>query len=167
MTTKHVKGLAELQTFLDKLPAKFETNILRGALRQGATKELKPEVEANILAAGAVKTGEYIAGIKVGTRVQRGTVKSYVKASGRHGHLAPWLEYGVAAHRIAAKGGFLSFGGIFTKSVDHPGIRPRPHFRPALDRAGVPAIVSAGEYIKRRLTKEGLNAAYVKVEGDE
>ena len=42
MSEIRVKGLAELQDFLDKLPQKIETNIMRGALRAGA----KPVLEA-------------------------------------------------------------------------------------------------------------------------
>lgn len=165
---KHVKGLADLQRILDSVPPGVERNILRGALRAGCTQELLPEVQANVVAAGAIKAGEYITGLKVGTRARGGTVTAYVKSSGKHGFIAHWLEYGVRPHTITARGkGWLSFGGIFAKSVEHPGIRPRPHFRPALDRAGVPAIVAAAEYMKRRFTKESINASYVKVEGDE
>ncbi len=38
MNNINVRGLADLQKFLDQLPAKLETNVMRGALMAG----LKP-----------------------------------------------------------------------------------------------------------------------------
>lgn len=169
MADVHITGLEELNDFLKALPVKIERNVLRGALRAGAAKELLPEVQANVAKNGSIKTGEYIAGLRVGTRSRGGVVTAYVKAGGKHAYLGPWLEFGVKAHNIAAKvGGWLSFGGIFAKSVAHPGIRPRPHFRPALDSRGTAAVVVAAEYMRERLaTKEGLDTAGITIAGDE
>lgn len=168
--TRHVKGLAELQKFLDQFPPKLEANVMRGAMRAGVTQEILPEVQAGALSIGLVKTGEYMAGLKAGTRSRGGVVTGYVKARGKHGFLAHIFEYGARAHTITAKfkTGLLSFGGIFRYSVDHPGIRPKPHFRPALDRRGGSAVIVVGNYIKNRLArKHGIDTAYIKVEGDE
>jgi hypothetical protein len=165
----HITGLKELQTFLDQLAPKIERNVVRGALRAGAVKELLPETQANLLKEGAVKTGQLIAGLKVGTRSKGGKVIAYVKAAGPHAYIAKWIEYGVRAHNIAAKtGGWLFFGGIFAKVVQHPGLRPRPFMRPALDRSGGAAVVAVAEYMKNRLaTKEGLDTSHVMIAGDE
>ena len=43
----HVKGLSDLQAFLDQLPAKVERNVMRGGLRAGANV-IKPAAYANI-----------------------------------------------------------------------------------------------------------------------
>jgi len=89
---QHIKGLSELNKFLQELPVKIERNVLRGALRAGAAKELLPEAQANLMSAGAVRTGALIAGLKVGTRSRGGKVTAYVKAGGKHGYLARWIE---------------------------------------------------------------------------
>jgi len=169
MSEQHVKGLRELQSFLDKLPAKLEANVMRGALRAGAMKELLPEAQANLMQHGAVKSGGLIAGLKVGTRSRGGKVTSYVKAGGPHGYLARWIEYGVRAHNIAAKkSGWLSFMNVFAKEVAHPGIAPRPFLRPALDRSGTAAVNEAARYMRERLaTKNGLDTSGVILDGDE
>lgn len=167
MADIHVTGLKELQAFLDQLPAKLERNVMRGALRAGATKELLPEVQANLLSEGAVKTGELIAGLKVKTGARGGKVTASVIATGPHAYIGKWIEYGVKAHKIAVKTGWLFFGGIFAKVVQHPGLRPRPFMRPALDRAGSAAVVAAANYMKERLeAKNGLDTADIQV-GDQ
>ncbi len=169
MSEQQIKGLSELQKFLDTLPAKLERNVMRGALREGATRELLPEAQANLASAGAIATGELITGLKVGTRARAGTVTASVKATGPHGHIAKWIEYGVRAHNIVAKvSGLLAFSGVYVKSVSHPGFKPKPFLRPALDQRGSAAVVAAAEYMKRRLaTKQGLDTSGVLISGDE
>ena len=164
MADVHVTGLSELQKFLDELPVKIEKNIMRGALRAGMNV-VKPVAQAN----AHKVSGLMAAGLKVGTRVRVGTVTASLKATGPHGFLAKWVEFGTRAHNIASKtGGWLSFGGIFAKSVAHPGARPFPFMRPALDGQAQNAVIAAGEYIKNRLaTKEGLDTSAVLIEGDE
>lgn len=159
---RSVKGLAELQKFLDTLAPKVEQNIMRGALRAGMNT-VKPVAQANIHNV----SGELARGLKIGTRARRGTVTSSLKAKGIHGHVAKWVEYGTKPHEITAGDGALSFGGGFAKSVQHPGAKRRPFLRPALDSQATAAVVAAGEYIKKRLTKAGLDASHVKIEGDE
>ncbi len=157
---KHVKGLSDIQRAFDQLPVKYEKNILRGALRAGA-KPVQTEVKANIWK----DTGEMQAGVKISTSSKGGTIIAKVKVTGKHAHIAPWLEFGVAAHRILAKdGGWMFFGGVFAKSIDHPGIQPRPVFRPALESQATNAVVAAAEYSKKRLaTKHGLETADIEV----
>ena len=94
------------------------------------------------------------------------TVVAKIKMTGKHAFVAPWLEYGVGAHQIAAKkGGWMAFGGVFAKSVQHPGIQPRPFMRPALDSRAQAAVVAAAEYTKKRLaTKHGLDTKDVEIE---
>lgn len=166
--TVHVKGLSDLQKFLDELPAKLERNVMRGALRAGAVKELLPETQANLMAAGAVKTGELIAGLKVKTGARGGRVTASVVAGGKHGYIMKWIEYGVAPHLIVAKaGGLLAFLGIFAKAVHHPGFKGRGSMRLALDRSGGAAVVAAGNYMKARLEAGGLDTADITIEADQ
>jgi hypothetical protein len=132
-------------------------------------KELLPEAQANLMSVGAVDTGELMAGLKVGTRSRGGVVTSYVKTTGPHAYLAKWVEYGVKAHNIAAKlNGWLSFANVFVKEVAHPGVKPRPFMRPALDRSGTAAVNETARYMRDKLsTKHGLDTSGVKLEGDE
>ena len=160
----HVKGLDQLNKFLQELPVKVERNVLRGSLRAGMAV-VKPVAQANARKA----SGLYAAGLKISTRARGGRVTASLKATGPHAWLGKWIEYGTRAHNIAAKtNGWLSFGGIFTKSVAHPGARPFPHMRPALDGQAQNAVIAAAEYMKNRLqTREGLDTSNVVIEGDE
>lgn len=160
----HVKGLADLQKFMDQLTPKLEANVMRGALRAGMDV-VKPVAQSNIHSV----SGELAKGLKVGTRRKGNIVMAYLKATGVHAFLAKWVEFGTKAHDIAAKaGGWLSFRGIFAKSVSHPGAKRYPFMRPALDGQAQAAVIAAAEYMKERLsTKEGLDASAVLIEGDE
>ena len=160
MADVHVTGLKELQSFLDTLPVKLEKNIMRSAMRQGA-KVMQRQAVANV----PVKSGDLKKSIKIGTRVRGGRVTAMVKTKLFY---AKFVEFGTSAHNISAKqNGWLSFMNIFAKEVAHPGSRPRPFLRPAMDATAGAAVVAVGEQIKKRLTKEGLNVADVLVEGDE
>lgn len=163
MTSTRVKGLAELNKFLQQLPAKVEANVLRGGLRAGA-KVVLPEAKAN----APKDTGQLAAGLKISTTSRRGRVTAKIKATGPHAYLAPWMEYGTGAHSIVPKdGGFLLFANIFTRKVEHPGIRPRPFMLPALVSQSTPATVAVAEYMKKRLqTRHGIHTSDVTIEVD-
>lgn len=158
----NVKGLSELQAFLDQLPAKMEANVMRSALRAGANVVLN-EARAQV----PVKTGAMRDGLKVGTKSRRGVVTAYVKLRGKHAYLARWIEYGTAAHFIKPKRAkSLFFAGLLRDGVDHPGATAKPFLRPALDSQAQNAVVAVGEAIKKRLTKQGLDASGVDIEGE-
>lgn len=155
----HVKGLSELQKFLDQLPAKVEKNVLRGALRAGA----------NVVRADAVgrihsRSGVLAKSLKVGTKSRGSKVTAAVRTKVFY---AKWVEYGTKPHVIkASDGGALAIGGGYYKAVNHPGIvTPYPFMRPALDTKASAAVMAAGEYIKARLaTKHGLDTSEVIIE---
>lgn len=167
MSTTHVKGLAELQAFLDQLPAKMEANIMRAAMNAGA-KVVLDEVKAS----APVKTGLLKAGFSnrknrkaISSGIRKGVVMVSIKARGKHGYLAKWIEYGTAAHFIKPKRAkSLFFAGLMRDGVDHPGARPKPFMRPALDTKAQEALLAVGEAIKKRLTKQGLDASGVDLE---
>lgn len=160
MSATHVKGLSELQAFLDQLPAKMEANIMRAALRAGAKV-----VQAEVQASAPVRTGLLKAGIKIGTNSRRGRVTAKINVSGKHAFVANWVEYGTAAHFIKPKRAkSLFFAGLMRDGVDHPGARPKPFMRPALDTKAQEALLAVGEAIKKRLTKQGLDASGVDLE---
>ena len=178
----HVKGLSELNKVLQSLPAKVEQNVLRGALRAGALV-IEQEAKAQV----PVKTGTLRDSIKTRTKSKGGKVIAAIQAGGKSGKkgvmqaqsgrlYAGWkqafyahmIEYGTAPHKITAKdGGWLSFGGVFAKSIEHPGIAPRPFMRPALDSRAHAAVLAAANYMKARLaSKHGLDTADIQI-GDE
>lgn len=161
--TEHVKGLSDLQKFLDTLAPKVEANVARGALRAGMSV-VKPIAQSNIHSV----SGELAKGLKIGTRRRGHTVIANLKATGPHRSVAQLVEFGTRAHNIAAKAaGWLSFMNVFRKEVAHPGARSRPFLRPALDSQASAAVIAVAAYIRNRLsTKEGLDASDTLI-GDE
>lgn len=176
----HVKGLSELQAFLDQLPAKIERNVLRGALRAGAKPVLEdarrraptaPPSGKNERVYG-LRQGALRDSLRISVKVRGGKVTASVKAGGRKKgdvYYARFVEYGTRPHTIKARGGgALAFGGGFLRSVEHPGATPHPFLRPALDTRAGDAVVAAGEYIKTRLaTKHGIDTSDITIEVEE
>lgn len=158
-----VKGLSDLQKLLDTLPAKIEANIMRGALRAGM-KPIQAAAKLNV----SVVSGELRDGLKISTAKKDGKVIARLRATGKHGYVANWVEFGTSPHTITAKNRKgLSFGGLFFQSVDHPGARPKPFMRPALDSQAQTALVASGEYVKSRLaSKQGLDTADIEIEAE-
>lgn len=139
MADVNVRGLQDLKRVLEAFPVKIEKNIMRGAVRAGA-KVIQEEAKRN----ARVLTGQMRRGIKIGTNSRGGRVTAKVRARGPHGYLALFHEFGTVK------------------------MRAHPFLRPALDSQAQSAVVAAGNYIKNRLsTKYGLDASYIKVEGDE
>lgn len=177
-----VKGLEQLNDFLQQLPANVEKNVLRGALRAGAqvvqaeVKQLVPVSPPNTENArlyggyeGALRDS-----VRVGVIARAGRVIASVKAGGKSKNskadafYAMWVEFGTAAHNIVAKSKRgLFFAGGFARHVMHPGAKPKPFMRPALQMAAQRAVVAAAEYMKKRLaTKHGLDTSGVDVRAE-
>lgn len=187
----HVKGLDQLQKFLDQLPVKMERNVMRGALRAAAKDVLLPAAKAGVNSI----SGELAASLRVSVRARRGEVRAAVKTDIFY---ARFVEYGTRQHwisvamserpsrmtrrgvrlfaigtlnEIAYRGGSLQIGSNFVgKSVVHPGIpaNSKAFMRPALDNNAGAATVAAAEYIKGRLaTKHGLDTSGVSIELEE
>jgi HK97 gp10 family phage protein len=185
----NVKGLAELDEFLTTLPIKMQKNILRGAVR-AAMKPVRKKARANINSI----SGETAKSLKVSTRSRGTTVIAKLRPKGPNAYKAIFLEYGTRRHLIAVsdvdrnvnhrrsrKLGRLTLESITTvnrrvlkignnlvgPSVTHPGARPHPFLRPALDTEALRAVVAFGEYVQRRMaTKHGLETPDILVQGD-
>lgn len=190
MAEIHVTGLGQLQKLLDTLPAKLEKNVMRGALRAGMNV-VKPVAASNVRSV----SGLLAAGLRVGTNARNGIVKAVLRAKGLHGYVAMWVEFGTRAHlisvqdteknvnlRLSARRGrkvlesmttinrrVLKIGNTFVgTTVSHPGAKPHPFMRPALDSEAQKAVIASAEYMKKRLaTKEGLDTSDILIEGDE
>jgi HK97 gp10 family phage protein len=153
MADETISGGRELDAFLQQLPVKVEKNILRAALRAGAS-EFRKDARQRV----PVDDGDLKRSIRVTARTKRGTVYAAVKAGGRlapHAHL---VEFGTKAHKIKPKKQkALAFGGTVAREVDHPGARPQPFMRPTFDGGASSAIAATGAKIRERLTQEGIN----------
>lgn len=151
--TIHVKGLAELGKALATLPIKIERNILRGALRAGMAP-----VRADAKTNAAKATGALASGLKVSTSARRGIVYAKLRTTGKHDYISRFVEFGTARHIISGRnGGMLRIaGGAIVRSVI-VGARAQPFMRPAIDTQADAAILAVANYIRNRLTAEGIN----------
>ena len=162
-----VKGLMDLQKFLDLLPQKIERNIIRGALRAGAVvikdaaKEACPVGEPSDI--NRQKYGGYAGALRDSIRVSTShkgkMIYSHVKAGGKTKKGAD-VYY---AHIIE----FTGAAPHPNRGVIHPGMDAIPFMRPAFDKTNAAAVIAVGNYIKNRLaTKHGLDTADIVIEED-
>lgn len=171
-----VRGRAEVRQFMAQIPADLEAKVLRGAAR-AAAKVVAEEAKSRSISA------EVSAAIKVATKREDDRVIAKVQVKGPGAYIAPWLEYGTEPHFITVdesqrggrsiarinqltKEGSLVIGGQFVGStVFHPGARPHPFLRPALDIKEREAVAAAQAYINARVSRAGF--AGTAEEGDE
>jgi len=159
----NVKGLSEIQKFLDQIPAKMEANVMRGACRAGC-KPILEQAKANV----PVKSGELRDTLRISSSIKKqdGKVTASVKVGGKYrgkdAFYAPWIEFtGARPHSII---GNLSINGRVFSKINHPGFKAKPFLRPALDSRANDAVIAAGEYIKKRLaTKNGLYTSDINI----
>jgi hypothetical protein len=169
-----VRGKAAVKSYIGRIPADIENKLLRGAAR-AAARVVATEAKDR------TQSSEVRAAIKVSTRApEAGRVIALVQTKGPGAFLAPWEEYGTAPHFISVdesqRGGMsigrinrlakdpdsnhsLVIGGNFVgKTVLHPGARPHPFLRPALDVKEAEAIAAAQGYINARVKPSGIVA---------
>ncbi len=141
--------------------------MLRGAAR-AAAKVIAEDAKARSI------SSEVSEAIKVKTSAKGGRIVGRVQVVGDGAYLGPWLEFGTAPHFISvdesqregrsvgrinrlAKQGTLAINGKpIGKTVHHPGTKPKPFLRPALDHNQQEAIAAAQKYINARVTKAGI-----------
>lgn len=160
--TFHVKGLSALGKALAELPLRLERNVMRGALRAGM-EPIRTQARANV----TKQSGKLAKGLRVSTDSGRKMVYAKLKTSGAHDHIARFIEFGTARHWISSKKGkMLRIAGVnvnggsfvvYKERVDHPGARPLPFMRPALDAQAGAAVAATAAYIRGRLTEQGIN----------
>lgn len=165
MIEKQITGLDELYRSLQDLPVKIERNVMRGALRAGIGR-YRDLARARV----PEDSGDLKSSIRIrfARRSERfGWVRGYLVAGNKKAFYAHMIEFGTASHyegigttvggpyRIVARlAGSLFLGGIFRSQVTHPGIKPQPFMRPALDQGTDEAIRAAADYVRERLPKE-------------
>ena len=166
-----VKGKAEVKRFIADTPAKL-TNVLRGAGRAGA-KVVSEEIKVR------TTSEEVRDNLRTRTKQEDGRVVVRIDIKpGWARSLGTWLEYGTEPHLITVdesqrqgmsvgrinklakgpdSGHSLVIGGSFVGStVFHPGARPHPAFRPALDVKEAEAIAAAQGYINSHVKPSGI-----------
>lgn len=160
-----VKGLDEIHQFLQNLPTKLESSILRGGLRVGAKTMAD---KARLYAPG--KTGALRRSIKVTSTVKKGVAMATVVSGDKQAWYGHIMEFGSGSHYSgnlkkskrrpykieSTRKESLSINGKLVKSVIHPGVEPRSFMRNALDRGYQAAIESAADYMRKRIAKESL-----------
>ena len=156
----YITGAKELAQALALLPANIEKNIMRGALRAGA-KVISDEAKQLV----PTKTNKLKNNIRLSTSAKKGEVSASVKAGGKKDvFYYKFVEFGTQPHLIKVKEkAYLRFiakdgTAVKTKQVHHTGAMEKPFMRPALDKKNAEAIVKAGDYIRMRLEKEGMQA---------
>ncbi len=165
MSETYINGLADLHKALQDLPGKIEGNIMRGALRAGQ-KVFQQAAQQAV----PVNHGDLRNSIKIkfkGRSQKYGWVRMHLLAGDKTAWYAHLIEYGTASYYTGkgrtvggpyqikpkkAKG--LIFGGSVHAGAIHPGIKPQPFMRPALDRNQAQALEATAEYIRKRLPRE-------------
>ena len=164
-----VGGLAELDQLMKSLPAKIEKNVLKGALRagqkvmlQGAKNHLSEVTKRD---SGAL---ENILRIRLARKAERfGWVRSYLVAGDKYAFYSHMVEFGTASfysgagktvgapYVIAAQAKkSLFFGGEAKEVVLHPGIKPKPFMRPAMDEQAENSLKAMIQFMQKRIPKE-------------
>lgn len=169
-----VTGKADVKAYMSGIPARMQ-DILRGAARAGA-KVFADEIKA------LTPSQEVRDDLRTKTTAGDGRVLSRVDIKPGYGRsIGNWLEYGTSPHFIAVdksqragksvrrvnaltneNGGnhaLVIGGNLVSGTVFHPGARPFPAFRPALDTKAGEAQAAAQAYINKRVSRGGGAAA--------
>lgn len=205
MMSLTIKGDAKLNATLDGLSMKLSRNVVRGGMRKLA-QVIAEEAKLRVSSSGGTRQGkngqirahaqQVRDSIKVRSSVlSTGTITSYVYTRGPGAFVAPWLEYGTAAHLVAVREdvrptavskrgkvrtwsvrqintavarGSLVIGDRFVGAVvSHPGATPKPFLRPAVDAKIADGIEAMAHYISARLERYGLNPPAEPEAGEE
>lgn len=166
-----VRGKSEVKAYIEAIPGKMNS-VLRGAARAGA-KVVADEIKQR------TPSEEVREDLRIRTKATDDQIKVTIDVKPGWGRsLGLWLEYGTSPHFISVdpsqRGGrsigrinklakaddaghTLVIGGNFVgTTVFHPGARPQPTFRPALDTKEAEAIAAARSYINARVSRAGI-----------
>jgi len=166
MIFEHVQGVDEVIRKLREFPVKFEQNIVRGGLRamavvvKNAAQPLVP-VGRGVLHPGAsasLADTLRVSSYGVGRRDRAGrTLIASVKVGDRRKGVfyAAMVMGGTRPHLIRARyQGFLRLtGGLFVKSVQHPGARANPFIETAFNASRDAAVRAGFDYVTERTKK--------------
>ena len=172
--TVNVQGLAELQLALDTLAGKVQNNIMRGALRAGQkvimtrAKQIAPvgAPSAENARLYGSREGSLRDSLRVGAKISGDQVIATTKAGNKAAFYAHMVEGGTKPHWIRpAHGKSLFIAGLMRTAVFHPGARKNPFMKIVLDSQAQAAVERVGQYIRNRLTKQGIDIPDSPTEG--
>ena len=157
-----ILGGKALAKALSELPLKIERNIMRSALRAGASV-IAAEARRNV----PTDTQELKRSIRTSSNSKRGMVEANAVVGNRKtkkGWYATFVEFGTAPHLIRAGKNkpVLSFrdrNGVWHRAleVNHTGAQAKPFMRPAFDTKGDEAVKAVADKIRERLTDQNIN----------
>jgi hypothetical protein len=167
-----VRGRQEVKAYLASLPKQIEEKLLRPAAKRGG-KVIAEEA--------ALRSESHEVAEAITVKSKKGDGRIIVIISVKSGwtySVGTWLEWGTSPHfisvdesqrkgrsigrinRLANEKGSshsLVIGGKFVgETVLHPGARPHPFLRPALDAKGRDAVAAAQAYINARIGPHGI-----------
>lgn len=172
MASSEVKitGLKELDSLLKTLPGNIQNNVMRGAMRSGLNEV--GDIAKNILAAdGHVVTGNLRKSIRVSFKRKSekyGWMRGHLLAGDKKAWYSHIIEFGSGSYYVG-KGSkskkapyeirprnhkSLFFAGLMKEIIVHPGVKPSPFMRPAMDSGANRAIQAFAAYVAKRLPKE-------------
>ena len=163
MADMAIEGLAELNTLLEQFPDQIQRKVMRGALRAGqkvvmeAARSYAPSARPGTDAeaqwgayAGALRDS-----LKIGTRLRNGKVIATLVAGNKTAFYARWVEFGTKPHTITPQHGrYITLGGKAYTSLPHPGAKPNPFMRRAIDLKVGEATQAVAEYLRVRIVRE-------------
>lgn len=154
-TIEFDESLRKTLAALDGLPDKLQKSIVRGAVRASAKPMLAAARENVPVVSGTLRDS-----IRITSDFDRKTGEVSVKVvaggktkGGGDAYYAHMVEYGTKPHRIS--GPSLLFKR-WVKDIKHPGSPPSGFMRKAFDGFGQASIDAYAEYIRKRLTKAGI-----------
>lgn len=165
-----ITGLKELEEILKTLPANIEKNVMRGAIRSGLN-EMGSIAKSVLATDGHVVSGNLQKSIRVSFKRKSekfGWMRGQLLAGDKKAWYSHIIEFGSGSF-YAGKGNkskrapyeikpknrkSLFFAGLMKELVIHPGVKPSPFMRPALDSGGNKAIEAFAAYMRKRLPKE-------------
>lgn len=165
-----VKGLKELDDLLKTLPANIQKNVMRGAIRSGLN-EVGGIAKEMLAADGHVVTGNLRKSVRVSFKRKSekfGWMRGHLLAGDKKAWYSHIIEFGSGSY-YAGKGSqskkapyeikprnrkSLFFAGVMKEIIVHPGVKPSPFMRPALDSGASRAIEAFAAYVTKRLPNE-------------
>ena len=181
------RGGAGRQRFMQELPGEIREKLLPGAARAGGNviaEDAKDRLGDKRAETGGGSKVLIADAVKVRVRRKGSAVRARILLEGPGAYVGPWLEWGTDPHFISvddrdrqgmsigrfnkkAKDGSLVIGGHFVgPSVHHPGAKPHPFLRPALDHSESAAVAAAQAFIDARVSRNGITGTAEPEGGD-
>lgn len=192
----YLKGGADFARFMSSIPAQLEAKVFKGAAKAAANviaddaraRSISGEVSAAIRTKVESAPGQ----VRSTVFVKRGWAHSLAlwQEYGTEAHFISVDDsqrQGMSTRRVNdrekdgagivggarrvnnedAPGSIVIGGSFVGTTVHHPGARPHPFMRPALDHSEAEAIAAAQRYIDARISRSGITGSAEPEESEE